>query len=396
MSSINFIKIKDICNKVSVGYVGSTTKYFSTKEKGIPFLRSKNIRLGRIDMNDLAYVTKDFHNKNKKSQLKKGDIVIVRVGQNRGDVCKISDEFEEMNVANCVFLRPPKEYSDYLEILLRSPFGQKLLLSISTGSAQEVLNTGAIAELKVPVPKIEMIEYVASLINSFDNKINLLKQQNTTLETIAQTIFKEWFGKYQIGDELPEGWTLGTIGDLTKIKRGGSPRPIKDYISDSGYRWLKISDATATDSPYIFEIKEHIKVEGLKKTTLKKAGDLVLSNSATPGMPKFLAVDSCVHDGWMHFPSSKVSNEYLYLLFLHIKPILVQQGSGSVFVNLKTDILRFFETVIPSNKAFKDFDKLIKPIFEKILSNAKQIQSLTLTRDTLLPKLMSGEIRVKL
>ena len=120
----------------------------------------------------------------------------------------------------------------------------------------------------------------------------------------------------------------------------------------------------------------------------------MLSNSATPGMPKFLAVDTCVHDGWMHFPSSKVSNEYLYLLFLHIRPKLVQQGSGSVFINLKTDILRFYETVIPSKKALSSFDEIVKPIFDKIFNNAEQIQTLKKTRDTLLPKLMSGQLRV--
>lgn len=172
---------------------------------------------------------------------------------------------------------------------------------------------------------------------------------------------------------MPQGWKVDTIGSLIEIKRGGSPRPIKEFIAKSGYRWLKISDASATKSPYIFKIKEHIKKEGLSKTTLKKAGDLVLSNSATPGIPKIIAVDTCIHDGWLHFPSSKVSNEYLYLLFLSIRPKLVQRGSGSVFTNLKTDILRQYEIVIPDEKTFEEFDELIKPIFDKIYSNASQI-----------------------
>ena len=180
---------------------------------------------------------------------------------------------------------------------------------------------------------------------------------------------------------MPEGWKVDTIGSLIDIKRGGSPRPIQDFISESGYRWLKISDATATDSPYIFRIKECIIKEGLNKTVLKKAGDLVLSNSATPGIPKFLAVDTCIHDGWLHFPSSKVSNEYLYLLFLSIRPKLVQQGSGSVFTNLKTDILRQYEIVIPDEKTFKEFDKLIKPIFERIYSNSSQIHEFIRERE---------------
>jgi len=269
------------------------------------------------------------------------------------------------------------------------------LENMNVGSAVPSLTTNVLNQLVLEIPKdVTEQKSIAAILTSFDDKIELLQAQNKTLEETAQTIFKEWFGKYQIGDELPEGWRVGAIGDILEIKRGGSPRPIQDYLSDNGYRWLKISDATATACPFIFNIKEHIKPEGLKNTVLKKAGDIVLSNSATPGMPKILAVDSCVHDGWMHFPCSKVSNEYLYLLFISIRPNLVQQGSGSVFTNLKTDILREYAIVIPPENVFIDFDKLIKPLFDKILINASQIQSLTQTRDELLPKLMSGEIRV--
>ena len=271
----------------------------------------------------------------------------------------------------------------------------ELIERLSSGSTFSEASASLIKNIEVIIPPLQEQKAIAQVLTAFDDKIESLRAQNQTLETLSQTIFKEWFGKYQVGDDLPEGWHVGEIGDLTEIRRGGSPRPIKDYISDSGYRWLKISDATATKSPYIFEIKEHIRVEGLSKTTLKKAGDLVLSNSATPGMPKILAIDSCIHDGWMHFPSSTVSNEYLYLLFLDIRPRLVQRGSGSVFVNLKTDILRSYETIIPSDRALKKFNALIKPTFDKIFWNASQIQTLTQTRDTLLPKLMRGELRVE-
>tara|TARA_R110002051_G_scaffold324497_1_gene422037 strand:+ start:436 stop:1653 length:1218 start_codon:yes stop_codon:yes gene_type:complete len=327
------------------------------------------------------------------------DIVYSTVRPNQKHYGFIENPKENLVVSTgfAVISSNKKSFSKYIYYLLTQNSVTFFLhqLAEQSASAYPSIKPIDIENLKINIPlNVEEQKAIAKVLTAFDDKIENLRAQNNTLEQTAQTIFKEWFGIYQIGDELPEGWRVGTIGDLTEIKRGGSPRPIKDYISDSGYRWLKISDATATDSPYIFEIKEHIKIEGLKKTTLKKAGDLVLSNSATPGMPKFLAVDTCVHDGWMHFPSSIVSNEYLYLLFLHIRPTLVQQGSGSVFVNLKTDILRYYETVIPSNKALTDFDRLIKPIFDKILSNAKQIQTLTKTRDALLPKLMRGEIRV--
>lgn len=375
---------------------------FASLKENVTYLREVgHARLIRLtDHNNKyqgegVYVDKHSYDFLNKSKLEPNDIIISNVGEYSGTLFKVPDLKMPMTLGPNSILVKFKDNQDFMYYFLQSRIGQHLIDTVKSGSANPKFNKTEFKKIEFIIPPPKEQKAIANVLTAFDDKIELLQQQNTTLETLAQTIFQEWFGKFQLGDELPEGWRVGKIGDIVEIKRGGSPRPIQDYISNSGYRWLKISDATATNSPYIFEIKEHIKVEGLNKTTLKKAGDLVLSNSATPGIPKFLAVDSCVHDGWMHFSSSKVSNEYLYLLFQYIRPKLVQQGSGSVFVNLKTDILRQFEIVIPTESVFNRFNNLIKPIFDKIYNNAIQIQSLTKTRDTLLPKLMSGQIRVK-
>ena len=230
---------------------------------------------------------------------------------------------------------------------------------------------------------------ISSILSSLDDKIDLLHRQNATLEKMAETLFRQWFI-----EEAKEDWDVKPLGSLVTVKRGSSPRPIQDYLSDTGLRWLKISDATKENSPYIFEIKEYIKIEGLNKTTHLKAGTLVLSNSATPGIPKILLVDSCIHDGWLHFPKSHFSNEFLYLLFKKIRPELLQQGNGSIFTNLKTDILKEYRIPIPDKESLLFFDNKVKQVFEKILNNTTQIRTLTALRDVLLPKLMSGEVRV--
>ena len=193
---------------------------------------------------------------------------------------------------------------------------------------------------------------------------------------------------------MPDDWSIDKLGTFIEIKRGGSPRPIQGYLSDCGYRWLKISDVTGLDSPYVLDIKEHIKESGLRKTVLLKRGSLVLSNSATPGIPKILDVDSCIHDGWLYFPQSELTNEYLYLLFKMIRKDLVMLGNGSVFTNLKTDILRQFEVTMPSKPTLDNFQILIKPLFDTMKNIARENQRLATLRDTLLPKLMNGEIDV--
>ena len=236
----------------------------------------------------------------------------------------------------------------------------------------------------------------ATILRLLDRKIALNNKINANLEQQAQAIFKSWFVDFEpFGGVMPDDWESNKLGFFVKIKRGGSPRPIQEYVSDSGYRWLKISDVTSLNSPYILEIKEHIKETGLKKTVLLKQGSLVLSNSATPGIPKILDVDSCIHDGWLYFPESQLSNEYLYLLFKMIRKDLVMLGNGSVFTNLKTDILRQYEIIKPINPVLENFQSLIIPIFEAMKNIARENQRLSKLRDTLLPKLMNGEIDVE-
>jgi type I restriction enzyme S subunit len=218
---------------------------------------------------------------------------------------------------------------------------------------------------------------------------------NKNLEAQAETIFKSWFLDYEPwSGSAPSSWVHGKLGDFIEIKRGGSPRPIQKYLSNSGLRWLKISDVTSLQTPFVIDIKDHIIQNGLRKTVFLKAGSLVLSNSATPGIPKILDVDSCIHDGWLYFPESKFSKEYLYLYFKFIRRQLVNLSNGSVFNNLKTDILKSYPTIMPDAGTLQEFDGLVKPMFLQMQTATRESHILASTRDILLPRLMSGEIDV--
>ena len=198
----------------------------------------------------------------------------------------------------------------------------------------------------------------------------------------------------ELQKEIPEGWKSIKLGDTTEIKRGASPRPIQNFLSSKGLNWLKISDVTNLQSPFILDIKEHIIDTGLKNTVYLNKGALILSNSATPGIPKILDVDSCIHDGWLYFPKSCFSNEFLYLLFLNIKNDLIRLGNGTVFNNLKTDIVKNFFVLLPKENILKLFNTSIISIFKMIRHLTREYKQLSDLRDTLLPRLMSGELDV--
>ena len=264
-----------------------------------------------------------------------------------------------------------------------------------TGSAQPKLSQANLNAVKLLLPQIEVQKKIVDYLSKIDEKIEVNTQINKNLEQQAQALFKSWFLDYEPWDgSVPDSWNHGKLGDFAEIKRGGSPRPIQEYLSDSGLRWLKISDVTSLQTPFVIDIKDHIIEAGLRKTVFLKAGSLVLSNSATPGVPKILDVDSCIHDGWLYFPESKFSKEYLYLYFKYIRQQLVNLSNGSVFNNLKTDILKRYPTILPDKETLRRFDDIVIPMFLQMQNLTRESHKLADMRDALLPKLMSGELDI--
>lgn len=277
---------------------------------------------------------------------------------------------------------------------------------MDVGSAVPSLTSSLLKEIEIQLPQLQEQKAIANILSAIDDKIENNLAINKTLEDMAMALYKHWFvdfGPFQEGafveSELgliPEGWEVKRLDEIIEIKRGGSPRPIKDFIADDGLHWLKISDATASNSPFLYTTKEFIKEEGLRKTILIKPGSIILSNSATPGLPKLIEFETCIHDGWLHFPKINRFNRYiLYLLFLDIKEYLIQQGNGSVFTNLKTDILKSQLIKLPTIEIENEFSNQIIPWFEEIKNNTEENLNLVKLRDTMLSKLISGEVRLK-
>lgn len=415
MSEWEVKKLGEITNWFSGG---TPSKQNDTYWGGdIPWISAKTLKGTRVSESDTTITSEGLRNGSKLAL--KNDLLLLVRGSGLFNSIPIS--IVEKPVAfnqDIKAIRLKKEYNFISPwFLLFWLHGNKRLLNgimEETGIGAGKFDLKLLKDLIIEIPPREEIEEITKTIKKIDDKITLLREQNQTLEALAQTLFKRWFVEFEFPDEngnpykssggkmvdselgeIPEGWNCLELQKLVTVKRGGSPRPIQDFIVEKGIPWVKISDATGTDSPFMLKTKEFIKEEGLSKTVYLKKGSLILSNSATPGLPKFLDLDACIHDGWLYFPRITVINQnYMYLLFIHLKRKIVQQGSGSVFTNLKTDILKEqLLAVAPKNILFQ-FSEANDKLFEKIKENTNEIQSLTQLRDTLLPKLMSGELRV--
>jgi type I restriction enzyme S subunit len=249
-----------------------------------------------------------------------------------------------------------------------------------------------LTRIPISLPPLPEQRAISSVLSSLDDKIDLLHRQNKILEAMAETLFRQWFV-----EEADEEWKKGVLGDFVTITRGASPRPIVQYVKNGTVPWIKIADATRSNSFYINSTKEFIIEDGISKSVQVFSGDLILSNSATCGLPFFVDIEGCIHDGWLLFRDFNVLSKYFVFFFLkQINKELNNVADGSVQNNLNTSILKEYELKIPSEEILKKFDDSVVPIINKMKSNNNQIHTLEKLRDTLLPKLMSGEVRVEL
>ena len=393
-------RVADLIDEIAMGPFGSNIKVSCFVDSGVPVLNGSNLEGFSLSEKEFRFVTKEKADSLNKANAHRGDIVITHRGT-LGQIAFIPQDsrYDRYVISQSQFRVRcnDKVLPEYLVYYFHTPIGQHKLLSNASQVGVPALArpSSTFQQIEVELPELSIQKRVVEIITTIQKKIENNQELNDNLQQQAAALFESWFVNYDPWDGVqPSEWENAPLGSFVEIKRGGSPRPIQDFLSDSGLRWLKISDVTSLSSPFVLEIKEHIKEEGLRKTVFLHAGELVLSNSATPGIPKILDVDTCIHDGWLYFPKSELSKYYLYLFFKHIRKELVALGNGSVFTNLKTDILKAFPATKADESTLKEFDALVTPLFDAMLNADRENFKLAAMRDALLPKLMSSEIDV--
>ena len=277
-----------------------------------------------------------------------------------------------------------------------------------TGCAQPKLNQENLRNIEIELPS--QIDRIASILSSLDRKIELNNKINADLEEMAQAIFKNWFvdfepfkdGKF-VDSELgmiPEGWKVVTLDDLTS-KFGTGLNPRKNFVLGHGNNYYVTIKNMGDNRIYLNDRCDKVDDEALakinKRSKLQK-GDLLFSGIGTIGRVAMVVEDPL---NWntsesvfnMH-PIDSVSSEFIYLLLLSdiFQQYVRQNAQGGVQQGIRMASLKAFQLAIPDDLKF--FDNLVKPIIAKVKSNDRENDRLSLLRDTLLPRLMSGELEV--
>ena len=284
---------------------------------------------------------------------------------------------------------------DFLYYFLAGPFGQRFVKQLDNGSAQPNLSVAAISKYPVPLPPLSEQRAIASILGALDDKIELSRRMNETLEALARALFQDWFAD-ATQDDLPEGWRMGKLRDCCeRVENGGTPsRNVPDYWQPQEVPWLTSGEVR---QKIVAATENFISRAGLENSSAKlwqKETTVVALYGATAGQVTLLGSEMCSNQACCALIPKPGWRFYVYLHTSSSIQALEQQVRGSAQQNLSQQIVADLPTLLPDEHTIAKFDSVVAPFIERWICNLFESCTLAALRDALLPKLLSGELRV--
>ena len=398
MNEFNYEKLESLTSRIKVGFVGSVNEFYCEPNIGVPIIRTTDI--DDIDFEKVKYVTKEFHIKNKKSQLKKGDLIIARHGNNGNAV--IYQHTKNAQVLNAVIIEPDqnKISSELLKIYFDSPFIKRQILGSVKGSVQGVINTKHISELILNIGSSINYDFVTRIITNINKKVGLNNKINDELEAMSKLIYDYWFVQFDFPDangkpykssggkmvfnkelkrEIPDDWEvneLAAISNITTGKLDSNAEVLGGY-----FPFFTCSKEPTTIDNYSFD-----------DDVILIAGNNAQGNfHVNRYSGKFNAYQRT------YIVTAKKSKHlnYLYQVLKYQMKVYKSQGKGSQTKFLTIGMLTEIQTFEPNFDLISEYEKATKHLYEKQINIVNENKELESLRDWLLPLLMNGQVTVK-
>ncbi len=397
-------------------------------DSGIIVLRNQNIKEGRLDLSSPSYTDEAHYlGRIRRAAPQQGDIVITREAP-MGDVCQIPAGLKCCLGQRQVLLRPNpvKVDSRFLLYALQSPYLQHQIgWNEGTGSTVSNLRIPVLEALRVPTPSLESQREIATTLGALDDRITLLRETNATLEAIAQALFKSWFvdfdpvrakmeGRAPEGmDEataalfpdaleeselgwVPKGWKTQTFRDTINIIGGGTPKTSNPDFWGGEIPWFSVVDAPNATDVFVVDTDKHITEAGLNgsSTKLLPTGTTIISARGTVGRLALTGRPMAMNQSCYGLLGKAGDAYFTYFSTTRLVEQLKQRAHGSVFDTITQDTFAGVTVSYPSREVIAAFEASVEPLMSRLRENLLQSGTLSTLRDTLLPRLISGQLRL--
>lgn len=384
--------------------------------------RLRNVQMKRVQLSDADI---------EKSLLNTGDLLFARrslVAEGAGKcivVCEIKEPttFE----SSIIRARPNAKAADslFLYYLFNSPYGAHVLRTIRRQVAVSGITGGDLVELPIPLPPLSEQKAIAQILGALDDKIELNRRMNTTLEAMARALFQSWFvdfdpvrakldGRKPAGldaataalfpshfqeaslGHIPQGWTVEQVGKVVECVGGGTPSTAEPKFWEGGsHHWTTPKDFSSLQAPVLLDTDRKITDAGIAKISsgLLPAGTLLLSSRAPVGYLAIAAIPVAINQGFIAIKCNECASNFFMLNWCQTNMAEIEsRATGTTFAEISKTNFRPILIVLPPKELMVAFTKRVAPIYSQITANLKQSHNLAILRDTLLPKLLSGEL----
>ena len=401
-------------------------------------IKIKNIKPGRLDLSKQEFIPADYLATHGGYMPKAGDLLVSLSGNRYegnpetwvGKVCLYAGTPRCLINLRVGILRKKEGVeidSRYFSYLLSTLDAQQSLIQIATSSGgQANLSTKQLLDFEVLVAPPADQKAIAHILGTLDDKIELNRKTNETLEAMAKALFKSWFVDFdpvrakaegrptelpaEISDlfpdsfedselgEIPSGWRVAPVGDVVECVGGSTPSTNElEYWDGGEYFWATPKDLSSLSEPFLLDTAKKITADGVQRISsgILPVGTVLLSSRAPVGYVAAACVPVSINQGFIALKSNGLmSSVYLLNWCLSNVQQFKDRASGTTFAEISKAAFRPIPLLVPREEVAKSFSDKAHTLYERVVSNMRQSTLLAATRDALLPKLISGEIRI--
>ena len=430
------IALGGACTKIGSGATPRGGKEAYLEDGPYALIRSQNVYNDGFTREGLAFISSEQAEALRNVEVFPEDVLLNITGDSVARVCQVDPNVLSARVnQHVVIIRTDPDRLDaaYLRYYLAAPEVQAMLLSwAGSGGTRNALTKQMIESFVVRAPaEIGEQWAIAHVLGTLDDKIELNRRMNETLEEVARALFKSWFvdfepvrakieGRWRRGEslpgmpaelydlfpgrlvgsevgEVPEGWEVRALGEVTEVVGGTTPSTkIAEYWDGGIHCWATPKDLSALSSPVLLDTERKITDAGLAKigSGLLPPGTVLLSSRAPIGYLAISEEPVAINQGFIGMPPGDSMSNLFLLNWCHIfRDAILNYANGSTFLEISKSDFRRISTVIPGQAVMHVFNSCAGPLYERIVSNERESAALVIQRDVLLPKLVSGEMR---
>ena len=393
---------------IQTGPFGSQLHNEDYVDEGTPIVTVEHLGNKYFTTKNLPCVSESDKERLSKYIAQKGDIIYSRVGV--VDRCSYVNDFSDgwLFSGRCLRVRVSNDIdSEFIYYALNRDIVKQFIRNIAVGATMPSINTKLLGEVPVILPPLFTQHRIASILSSLDSKIELNNKINAQLEEMAQAIFKSWFvdfepfkdGKF-VESELgmiPEGWRVGTLDEVCDIVGGSTPSKSKaEYYTEQGIAWLTPKDLSVSKAKFTSKGEIDITEAGYKSTSTKlmPRGSVLYTSRAPIGYISIAKNEICTNQGFKSAVPKIAGTAFLYCYLKEMTPEIENKSTGSTFKEASGSLMKSLTLAIPPQEIFNKFEEQLQAIFSKQEIAEAESLHLSQLRDTLLPKLMNGEIEI--